>query len=117
MSEIGNLMRSASNELNQYILAENERLAATVHGQMETPPDYHDQQTCYELQIEARAVDTLTARVAELEAVLCEISNMCVGNLAMSYSLDAEHIGQSIYEATGMSNPELNNSVKEKAKS
>ena len=72
MSDIGNLMRSASNELNQYILAENERLAATVHGQMETPPDYHDQQTCYELQIKANAVDTLTARVAELETEAIE---------------------------------------------
>lgn len=59
--------------------------------------------------------DTLTARVAKLESVLCEISNMCIGNLTMSYSLNADHIGQSIYEATGMSNPELNDSVKEKA--
>ena len=56
--------------------------------------------------------NTLTAKVAKLEAALCEISNMCIGNLTMSYSLDADHIGQSIYEATGMSNPELNDSVK-----
>lgn len=57
-----------------------------------------------------KSYDTLTNRVAKLESVLCEISNMCMG-----YSLDADHIGQSILEGTGMSNPELNDSVKAKA--
>lgn len=73
MSAIGNLMRSAANELNQYILAENERLAAAIHSQMETPPDYHDQQTCHELAIEANSVDELTARVSRLELALSKI--------------------------------------------
>lgn len=34
---------------------------------------------------------------------------MCVGNLKMSYSMDAHEIGQPIYEATGLTNPELDN--------
>ena len=38
---------------------------------------------------------------------LAEISSMCVGEVAMSHSLDAQCIGQMIYEATGMTQPEL----------
>ena len=39
--------------------------------------------------------------------VLASISSMCVANLAMDVSLDAHEIGQMIYEATGMTEPEL----------
>jgi hypothetical protein len=78
MSEIGNIMRSASNELNNYILSKNARLAKTADPLSETPPDYHDQETCHQLQFEAGNVDKLTARVAELESKtkwLCPDSN------------------------------------------
>ena len=57
----------------------------------------------------------LKARIVELEGALLEISNMCIGNLTMSYSLDADHIGQLIYEATGKINPELNEALKDKS--
>lgn len=47
-------------------------------------------------------------QIKKLEAALTDISNMCIGELAMGYRLDAEAIGQLIYEATGKTNPELN---------
>ena len=58
----------------------------------------------------------MALRIKELEAALCEISNMCIGNLTMSYSIDPDYVGQLIYQATGMTNPELNESVKEQSK-
>lgn len=36
-----------------------------------------------------------------------QIMQMCIGQVAMNYSLDGETIGQLIYKATGMSAPEL----------
>ena len=38
---------------------------------------------------------------------LAEISSMCVGEVAMNYKLDALCIGQMIYEATGLTQPDL----------
>ena len=65
----------------------------------------------------------LIDKIAELEnknakmlECLCDISDACIGQLTMSYSLDAEGIGNSIYEATGMTNPQLNASLKEQVK-
>jgi hypothetical protein len=49
----------------------------------------------------------------KLYALLADISGMCIAELAMNYKLDAQCIGQMIYEATGMTEPELRNSVKE----
>ena len=60
--------------------------------------------------------DQMALRIKELEVALCEISNMCIGNLTMSYSIDPDYVGQLIYQATGMTNPELNESVKEQSK-
>jgi hypothetical protein len=34
--------------------------------------------------------------------VLEKIQSMCIGEIAMGVRMDAEHIGQMIYEATGM---------------
>ena len=48
----------------------------------------------------------------ELLEVLSEISHMCIGQLTMGYRLDANYIGEIIYEATGMTNPELNDHLK-----
>jgi len=56
---------------------------------------------------------SLHKKVAVLEAALCEISNMCVGEIAMNYRLDAQCIGEIIYKATGLTNPELNKALKE----
>ena len=62
-------------------------------------------------------------RIVELEnknakmlECLCDISDACIGQLTMSYSLDAEGIGNSIYEVTGMTNAELNAALKEQVK-
>lgn len=49
----------------------------------------------------------------ELLLLLTDISNMCVGKISMGYPLDVEYIGDLIYQATGMTNPELNEWAKE----
>lgn len=46
-----------------------------------------------------------------LIGALTEISNMCIGNLTMNYSLDSQYIGELIYRSTGLTNPELNEFV------
>jgi len=50
---------------------------------------------------------------SKLYGVLADISNMCIGELAMGYKLDAQAIGEMIYEATGMTTPELSEYVKQ----
>ena len=45
--------------------------------------------------------------LSDLLCVLADISGMCVGEIAMGYRLDAQSIGEMIYEATGMTQPEL----------
>jgi len=47
-----------------------------------------------------------------LLCVLSDISGMCVGEIAMGYRLDAQAIGEMIYKATGMTQPELNDYTK-----
>jgi hypothetical protein len=39
--------------------------------------------------------------------LLAGISSMCVGEIAMGYKVDAQAVGEMIYEATGMTQPEL----------
>lgn len=48
----------------------------------------------------------------KLIGVLTGISNMCIGDLAMGYSLDAGSIGNMIYTATLKTNSELNEHMK-----
>jgi len=62
----------------------------------------------------------LSNRIAELEkehttllSCLLGISNECIGEIAMNYKLDAQMIGESIYVATGKTNPELAEALKE----
>ncbi|CAL9959636.1 hypothetical protein VPHK24_0050 [Vibrio phage K24] len=43
----------------------------------------------------------------KLLTALCDIQGMCIGEITMSYKLDAESIGMMIYEATGLTHPEL----------
>ena len=49
----------------------------------------------------------------DLLCVLAEISSMCVGEITMGYKLDAHAIGEMIYNATGMTSPELRQYIKE----
>ena len=44
----------------------------------------------------------------KLIELVTTISNMCIGEVAMGFTLDAEEIGQMIYTATGLTNPQLN---------
>lgn len=48
----------------------------------------------------------------DLKIALCAISDMCIGEITMNYKLDAEYIGQVIYQATGKSNPDLHDEIK-----
>ena len=64
--------------------------------------------------------EKLESRIAELEAerkkllfCLLKISDQCIGEISMNYRLDAQHIGESIYQATGKTNPELGKALKE----
>lgn len=54
----------------------------------------------------------LNAENVKLLTVLSSISNMCIGEIAMNYPLDANTIGQDIFEATGLTSPELAELVK-----
>ena len=58
--------------------------------------------------INNRPDDQLTDENASLREALTDISNMCVGEIAMGYKLDSQSIGQLIFEATGLTNPEMN---------
>jgi len=49
----------------------------------------------------------------KLIKALAEIQNMCIGKITMGYSLDEMHIGELIADATGMTNPQLNEYVAE----
>ena len=51
--------------------------------------------------------DELVEVENKLLSVLCDIQGMCIGDIAMGYKLDPESIGTMIYEATGMTHPEL----------
>ena len=43
----------------------------------------------------------------EVLDLLTEISQMCIGEISLNYKLDAQYIGQRIYEVTGLTAPEL----------
>lgn len=58
-----------------------------------------------------KEIEQLQATNQQLVEALTRISNMCVGDQAMGYPLDSQSIGQLIFEATGMTNPELNKAV------
>tara|TARA_R110002049_G_scaffold262961_2_gene439014 strand:+ start:411 stop:734 length:324 start_codon:yes stop_codon:yes gene_type:complete len=48
-----------------------------------------------------------------LMVAITEISNMCIGEIAMDYKLDAACIGDLIYDAIGMTNSELNKALEQ----
>lgn len=53
-------------------------------------------------------IEDLEVKNEKLIGALTDISNMCIGEMAMGYKLEAETIGQLIFETTGMTNTELN---------
>ena len=52
--------------------------------------------------------EQLKEQNSKMLQVLTSISNMCVGDLAMGYKLDSNHIGELIFDCTGKTNPQLN---------
>ena len=70
-----------------------------------------------------RLLSDALERVAELEkerikllSCLLDISDECIGEITMNYRVDAECVGRSIYAATGMTNPQLTEALKEQVK-
>lgn len=49
----------------------------------------------------------------KLLSCLYDIQQMCIGEIAMSYKLDAEYIGRMISETTGMNVRELEENLKQ----
>ena len=58
-------------------------------------------------------INTLEVENLKLIEVLSDISNACIGEIAMNYSLDAQSIGEDIYRATGKTNSELNDYIRQ----
>ncbi len=62
--DLAEIMISAANELKYYIDKENERLKGEMKCYDSDPPEYHDYQTCYELNQIAKKIkannDTIT---------------------------------------------------------
>lgn len=50
---------------------------------------------------------TITEERDRLREALTKIIDMCVGEIAMGYKIDPQHVGQIIYEATGMNAEQL----------
>tara|TARA_R110000822_G_scaffold23028_1_gene71471 strand:- start:374 stop:730 length:357 start_codon:yes stop_codon:yes gene_type:complete len=68
---------------------------------------------CCRTIADIKRIVELEDKNAKMLECLCDISNACIAQMAMSYNLDAEDIGQSIYAATGMTNPQMNAALKE----
>ena len=49
----------------------------------------------------------------KLLSCLYDIQQMCIGEIAMNYKLDAEYIGRMISETTGMNIRELEKELKQ----
>ena len=49
----------------------------------------------------------------KLLSCLFDIQQMCIGEIAMNYKLDAEYIGRMISETTGMNVRELKEKLKQ----
>ena len=60
-----------------------------------------------------RRITELEIERVKLISCLSDISNACIGQITMSYGLDAEGIGQSIYAVTGMTAPEMDAYIKD----
>jgi hypothetical protein len=63
--------------------------------------------------VDIKRISALEQERLVLLSCLLGISDECIGQITMSHGLDAEGIGQSIYAATGMTNPQMNAYLKE----
>ena len=55
----------------------------------------------------------MTGLEYKLLSCLYDIQQMCIGEIAMNYKLDAEYIGRMISETTGMNVIELEEELKQ----
>ena len=77
--------------------------------------DFHDSLVTAELLVSDYRIDNAELEKENKKMLSClfEISNECIGEIAMSYKLDAQMIGESIYQATGKTNPEIAKALKD----
>lgn len=64
-----------------------------------------------QLQAENEALKNANDKMID---VLSSISSACIGELAMGYRLDANSIGEMIFQSVGMTQPEMIEYVKNK---
>lgn len=64
--------------------------------------------------VEFNEYEKLQQEVNAYKSALTAISNMCVGEMVVGSRLDAQAIGELIYNATGKTNVELNSDNKDK---
>ena len=98
-------------------MSEAKRLILQLEGEvLELKAQIVDDELIFATSIRfyLKGVSELNQEISELKAqlvdhyqVLSDISSMCIGEIAMSYTLDATGIGQMIYELTGLNSPEL----------
>ena len=55
----------------------------------------------------------MTGLEYKLLSCLYDIQQMCIGEIAMNYKLDAEYIGRMVSETTGMNVRELEEKLKQ----
>ena len=63
-----------------------------------------------ELTEKCRQLEKQNAKLLEC---LSDIQQQCIGEIAMGYKMSAEFIGNSIYEVTGLTEPELRAKVQQ----
>ena len=84
---------------DEWMLTDSQYHFCTIHDSLAHDDGKGEQRTAFIV----KAVQGHEALIA----ALAEISAMCVGELAMGYKLDAQSIGELIYRATGMTQPQL----------
>lgn len=104
-------MSITNDHIDAIVLAIDEN--STVEFPVEGLAQHATTVTDYE-PIRDAVAEVVRAENDKLLSALAAISNMCVGEMAMGYKLDAQCIGQLIYEATGLTNPQLNELEKHK---
>ena len=69
---------------------------------------------CYQCENQALRDELAAVKAANdgMVEVLTNVSSACIGEIAMGYRLDAQAIGQMIFESVGMTHPEMMEYVK-----
>lgn len=60
-----------------------------------------------EIEVLKAERDALASYNITILECLSDIQSQCIGEITMSFKLDPEFIGRQIYEATGLTYPEL----------